>query len=127
MFSLWRQTGPYRLAACLKGHASGITSLAISPSGYLLGSGGKPDLYLLQTNLQTVTGGDGVRVWDLHTNRQLMPINHDVDSRGAVSYIKWLTRRDEPFDTMCYGTGLGFLVILRQVSQEASAERIDGS
>lgn len=34
---------------------------------------------------------------------------------GPVTCLQWLTQRDDPLETLCYGTGLGYFVVCRQV------------
>jgi hypothetical protein len=66
-------------------------------------------------------GGDGVKVWDLQTYRQMVHLPHD-SLRGVASCVKWLTRRDDLYETVCYGTGSGYLSIVRQVPNEVGQD-----
>ena len=40
--------------------------------------------------------------------------------RGPVSSMTWVTTRKDSCETLCYGTGLGYLVFWRQNSQDVS-------
>jgi hypothetical protein len=37
---------------------------------------------------------------------------------GPVTAAAWITHRDDPYETLCYGTILGYLVFVRQSSRD---------
>ena len=50
-------------------------------------------------------------MWNV-ANRGLIQVpDHSLVQRGAVRCVLWITRRQDSFDLLCFGTGLGYLVI----------------
>jgi hypothetical protein len=70
---------------------------------------------------QCAEGSDGVKLWDVKACTQLVSPRQGHVVRGPTSCILWLTRRNEAGETLCYGTGLGYVVIWRQNSRDVSA------
>ena len=97
--------GPHLLAT-LHGHSGAVVDLAISPNGKLLASGGT----------------DGIKIWDIKTTKEIAVPQQPFHERGQVSCVCWITRKDETFDTLCYGNALGFLVFLQHRPTEVSRE-----
>jgi WD40 repeat protein len=98
----------------LDGHTGAVISLALSPNGKLLASGGKS----CNTNKTLVLigcrkGADGIKVWDIKTYDELNIPQQPFHARAQVSCTAWITRRNEAFDTLCYGNALGWLVFLQ--------------
>ncbi|KAG2135313.1 WD40-repeat-containing domain protein [Suillus clintonianus] len=93
----------YRLEGCLLGHKNAINCLAVTRNGNMLASG--------------VPGSDGMRIWDLKrrvqlpTPRQTPAIQNPAD---PVTCACWITRQEATRETLCYGTGLGFIAIWQQ-------------
>ncbi|KAG2747123.1 WD40 repeat-like protein [Suillus brevipes Sb2] len=91
----------YRLKGRLLGHKNAINCLAVSHNGNMLASG----------------GSDGMRIWDLKrrvqlpTPRQTPAIQNPAD---PVTCACWITRQEATRETLCYGTGLGFIAIWQQ-------------
>lgn len=46
--------------------------------------------------------------------------------RGPTSCVAWVTRRNENYETLCYGTGLGYMVFWRQNPRDVSAPKTGG-
>jgi WD40 repeat protein len=115
---LFRSTKSYALAARLKGHSDGIYTLAVSPSGNLLASGGKCIVTTALLDLLNFgIGGDGIKIWDLQTNQQQTRLPQSQGLRGPISCVQWLVRKDDSLDMLCYGTGLGYLVIWHRLRE----------
>ncbi|KAG1767309.1 WD40-repeat-containing domain protein [Suillus placidus] len=91
----------YRLEGRLLGHKNAINCLAVTRNGNMLASG----------------GSDGMRIWDLKrrvqlpTPRQTPAIQNPAD---PVTCACWITRQEATHETLCYGTGLGFIAIWQQ-------------
>ena len=102
----------YQFAGQLEGHKDAINSVAISPSGKFLVSGGKSDRpdWISISVLMPSLGTDGVKVWGLDTRKQLAVPNQDLTTRGPVTCIIWMTRQNDAYDTLCFSTGLGHIV-----------------
>ncbi|TDL19963.1 WD40 repeat-like protein [Rickenella mellea] len=100
MFWKFEKPDHYNLQCRLKGHTEAIYCVAVSRNGNLLASG----------------GGDGIRLWDLRTFKAFDPQPQSRERQGQVSCTAWLTRRDDAQETLCCGTGLGFLKVWRQTS-----------
>lgn len=122
MYSFFRPTtSPYVMAVRLKGHSAAIFSLAFSPCGNLLASGGRQPTVHDRISLTTHhTGGGGVMIWNLESKQQLPSPPQSIMLRGPITCVNWITQRDDPYNTLCYGTGLGYFVVWRQVSREVS-------
>ncbi|KAG2029837.1 WD40-repeat-containing domain protein [Suillus americanus] len=91
----------YRLEGRLIGHKNAINCLSVSSKGTLLASG----------------GSDGMRVWDLKRRLQLPSPRHIVGIQNPadpVTCVSWITRQEATRETLCYGTGLGFIGIWQQ-------------
>ncbi|KAG2751885.1 WD40 repeat-like protein [Suillus brevipes Sb2] len=91
----------YRLDGRLVGHKNAINCLATSRNGNMLASG----------------GCDGMRIWDLKKRVQLPtpPQTPAVQNpANPVTCACWITRHEATRETLCYGTGLGFIGIWQQ-------------
>ncbi|KAF9523948.1 WD40-repeat-containing domain protein [Crepidotus variabilis] len=69
-------------------------------------------------------GTDGVKVWNLSTGKEIPTPQQPLQERGQVSCVYWITRRNEPFDTLCYGNALGYLVFLQHRPTEQQFESV---
>ena len=59
-------------------------------------------------------GQDGVRLWNTSGLQELAtPVQVHL-MRGPVSVVRWLTCPYDQYETVCFGMGLGYLVIWRQ-------------
>ena len=54
---------------------------------------------------------DGVRLWDMMTELGIDTLGQDPVHRGPVSCIIRVTHPDELREVLCYGTGLGYLMV----------------
>ncbi|KAF8573981.1 WD40 repeat-like protein [Ramaria rubella] len=97
----------YRLLGRMKGHTDAIHVLAVAKNGKLLASG----------------GSDEVRLWDMTTLAQLGFPRPQYGVRGQVSCMTWVPR-DLTQKTLCYGTGLVFLVYCSQTLREGNFEEV---
>ncbi|KIN98781.1 hypothetical protein M404DRAFT_156911 [Pisolithus tinctorius Marx 270] len=106
----------YTLGCHLWGHQDAILCLVVSNSGTLLASG----------------GFDGLRVWDLCKEVQLPQPLQMRSPKDPITTITWLAQNDSIQETLCCGTGLGYLLIWRQRPhtvvefKEVVARRISG-
>jgi phage terminase large subunit GpA-like protein len=66
-------------------------------------------------------GADGIKVWDMKTYGELAIPQQPFHARAQVSCTAWITRRNEAFDTICYGNALGWLVFLQHRPNEVSS------
>jgi hypothetical protein len=58
------------------------------------------------------TGTEGIKVWDIKSQKELTCSTHN-ESQGTVSCAVWITTRLAMTETLCYGTGLGYIAFLR--------------
>ena len=56
------------------------------------------------------SGTDGIHIWNVET-RQLTYWNHG--ELGTVSCVIWVKTKHSAAETICYGTGRGYLIFLR--------------
>ncbi|KAG1883637.1 hypothetical protein F4604DRAFT_1575525, partial [Suillus subluteus] len=73
-------------------------------------------------------GTEGVKPWDIKSWKELTCSTHH-ESQGTVSCAVWATTRLGMGETLCYGTGLGYIIFLRcsQINmhfQEICARRL---
>ncbi|KAG1846393.1 WD40-repeat-containing domain protein [Suillus subalutaceus] len=91
----------YRLEGCLVGHKNVINCLTVSSNGSLLAS----------------SGSDGMRIWDLKQRLQLPSPRQNIGLQNPANPVMcacWITCLDATRETLCYGTGLGFIGIWQQ-------------
>lgn len=62
---------------------------------------------------QQSIGTDGIRVWNLQLLQEIQVPQQPYHEKGQVTCTCWITRRNEAFDTLCYGNALGWLVFLQ--------------
>ncbi|KAG0709131.1 hypothetical protein DFH29DRAFT_870160 [Suillus ampliporus] len=93
----------YHLKGRLVGHKNAINCLAVSRNGNMLASG--------------VSGSDRMRIWDLKRRVQLPTPPQTPAVRNPTDPVTctcWITRHEATCETLCYGTGLGFIGIWQQ-------------
>lgn len=62
--------------------------------------------------LTTIEGADGLRLWDLVSRTPIHCPPNRGHLRGQVSALAW-TSSQSGEDVLCYGTGLGYIIILQ--------------
>lgn len=67
-------------------------------------------------------GTDGIHIWNVETHKELTYCNQE--SLGAVSCMTWIKTKHSTAETICYGTGLGYLVFLRPNPVDVSLGQI---
>ena len=61
------------------------------------------------------TSGDyGLKIWDLKRLVEVPSSVHQHAFRDPVSAAMWITRKDDTSQTLCFGTGLGYLIFWHQ-------------
>ncbi|KAG2342973.1 WD40 repeat-like protein [Suillus weaverae] len=100
VFAQWikKSTHRYQPLTRLTAPSRSVHALAISNDGQVLACGG--------------TGG--VKLWDINSWTELACSSHHHESRGTVSCAGWVSTRPTAAETLCYGTGLGYVIFLRQ-------------
>ncbi|KAG1807735.1 WD40-repeat-containing domain protein [Suillus variegatus] len=88
----------YKLLTRLTTPIGSVHALAISNDGQLLVCGGT----------------EGVKLCDINSQKELACSSHHHESRGTVSCAAWTLTRPTAAETLCYGTGLGYVVFLRR-------------
>ncbi|KAG2106904.1 WD40-repeat-containing domain protein [Suillus cothurnatus] len=83
----------YKLLTRLTAPSGSVHALAISNDGQLLACGGT----------------EGVKLWDINSQKELACSSHHHESRGTVSCAAWTLTRPTAAETLCYGTGLGYV------------------
>ncbi|KAG1901560.1 WD40-repeat-containing domain protein [Suillus fuscotomentosus] len=92
-----KSTQHFQHRACLSTYGSSIHALAISNDGQALACGGT----------------EGVKLWDTRSRKELTCSPLNCELRGTVSCAVWITTRLGMAETLCYGTGLGYVAFLR--------------
>ncbi|KAG2745111.1 hypothetical protein P692DRAFT_20742804 [Suillus brevipes Sb2] len=110
-FNKSAQPQRYKLTARLNAYSGSVHALAISNDGHILAGGGT----------------EGIKLWDVKSRKELTCLPHE--SRGTVSCAVWATTRPIAAETLCYGTGLGYIVFVRRslidkTFQEICARRL---
>ena len=103
--------------------------MAISPSGKFLASGGEYLHMVDCSELLTkgLQGSDGIKLWDVNARTQLTSPHQNLIMRGPISCMMWITRDDDWEETLCYGTGLGYLNIWRLNSRDVSMHKMSSN
>ncbi|KAG2053520.1 hypothetical protein BDR06DRAFT_1008660 [Suillus hirtellus] len=96
-FNKSAQLQHYKLLTHLTTYSGSVYALAISNDGNLLACGGT----------------EGIKIWDIKSRKELTSSSHHHESRGTVSCAIWSTTRKTAAETLCYGTGLGYIIFLR--------------
>ncbi|KAG2748520.1 hypothetical protein P692DRAFT_20758499, partial [Suillus brevipes Sb2] len=91
------QSQRYKQLARLTTYSGTVHALAISNDGRILAGG---------------VGTTGIKLWDINSRKELLSSSHH-ESRGTVSCAVWATTRQTAVETLCYGTGLGYITFLR--------------
>ncbi|KAG2123445.1 WD40-repeat-containing domain protein [Suillus clintonianus] len=97
-FNKSAQPQRYKLLARLTAHSGSVYALAISNDGHLL----------------ACAGTEGIKLWDIKSRKELTSSSHHHESQGTVSCAIWTTTRKTAAETLCYGTGLGYIIFLRR-------------
>ncbi|KAG1721698.1 uncharacterized protein EDB91DRAFT_1256417 [Suillus paluster] len=98
LFNKSAQPLRYKLLTRLTAYNGSIHALAISNDGHLLACGGT----------------EGIKLWDITSRKELTSSSNHHESRGTVSCAIWATTMKTTAETLCYGTGLGYIVCLRR-------------
>ncbi|KAG1865293.1 hypothetical protein F4604DRAFT_1586174 [Suillus subluteus] len=128
--SLWAKGKQhFRHQTRLSTYGGSIHALAISNDGQALACGGNLTRTLLCEAANRRAGTEGVKLWDIKSRKELTCSTHHHESRGTISCAVWITTRQGMAATLCYGTGLGYIVFLRRSHidmqyQEACARRL---
>ena len=108
----------YKFAGQMKGHTDSVQALAMTKGGNILASGG--ELCMPSGHKRNHTdhrkGSDGVRLWDVKARTQLSTPNQHHVQHGQISCVLWVTRHPDT-ETLCYGTGLGYIVFWGQTKR----------
>ncbi|KAG2336321.1 WD40 repeat-like protein [Suillus weaverae] len=96
-FNKSAQLQHYKLLTHLTTYSGSVYALAISNNGNLLACGGT----------------EGIKIWDIKSWKELTSSSHHHESWGTVSCAIWSTTRKTAAETLCYGTGLGYIIFLR--------------
>ncbi|KAI5997647.1 hypothetical protein F5J12DRAFT_785109 [Pisolithus orientalis] len=62
--------------------------------------------------LLLAVGTEGVKLWNLKTQKELTLVTH-LESHGIISCAIWMKVKQAPAETLCYGTGMGYLIFMR--------------
>jgi hypothetical protein len=104
----------YTLDQKIAGHRSGVFVISATTSGSILASGGKFLAKPTTSSDSYVQGKDGIKIFDMkeHTEVQ-QPADINTVIR-QISAIRWITGAEDPWETLCFGNGQGWLKIWRQ-------------
>jgi hypothetical protein len=117
--NLSSEASRYKLVGQMKGHTDSVHSVAMTKSGRILASGGELLSRRSDNEHSQHQGSDGVRLWEMGTHAQLPTPNlHHV--RGQASCVLWVTRKEATEETLCFGTGLGYIVFWGQRPKRVS-------
>jgi WD40 repeat protein len=109
-------SGRYKRTGTLLSHKQPILTLAISRNGKYIASGGKySSLHWGPTiDCSSRLGIEGIKIWDLKSHKELPFPSQTVEQRGQVTCCTWITRSSDDSEVICYGTGLGYVVFLKE-------------
>lgn len=67
-------------------------------------------------------GPSSARVWNLRSQKLHNVPEQTCEQRGQVVSVAWVTRQHEKCETLCYSTGLGYLVFWNQKRENVSMD-----
>ena len=103
----------YLLDSRLYGYAP-VFAMAASSTGDILAIGSEYHSGFIQMISDFFEGEDGIRLRDLKDNYDVSaPVQMSANLR-QVSASRWITGPDDPWETLCFGTGCGWLFFWRQ-------------
>ena len=70
-----------------------------------------------------ISGDYGLKIWDLKGLVKVPSLVHQHAFHYPVSAAMWITQKDNTSQTLCFGTGLGYLIFWRQ-STKSNVVRI---
>jgi len=118
----YSETGRYQFAGRLAGHPDGVYALRFSHEGKFLASGGSSRMDCQWHALMMGTGSDGLRIWQVDDQKEIQTPPRRPKILGQVTAIEWLSIRNNPRTTVCFGTTLGHLTLWRQNSKGSYEE-----
>ncbi|KAI6028915.1 hypothetical protein F5J12DRAFT_780425 [Pisolithus orientalis] len=62
--------------------------------------------------LLLAVGTEGVKLWNLKTQKELTLVTY-LESHGIISCAIWMKVKQAPAETLCHGTGMGYLIFMR--------------
>lgn len=65
------------------------------------------------TDRPPLQGQDGVKIWEVETKKEVTVPLQPFQERSQVSCVRWITRKNENMDVLCYGNALGYLIFLQ--------------
>ena len=77
----------------------------------------------MSTGTHKISGDYGLKIWDLKGLVEVPSSVRQHAFRDPVSAAMWITRKDDTSQTLCFGTGLGYLIFWRQ-STKSNVVRI---
>jgi alpha-tubulin suppressor-like RCC1 family protein len=104
----------FRHQTRLSTYGRSIHALAISNDGQALACCGNLTRTMLSEVVNRRAGTEGIKLWDIKSQKELTCSTHHHESHGTISCTVWITTRQGMAATLCYGTGLGYIVFLRR-------------
>ena len=85
----------------------------------MLASESKQHLSAMKINSETdqSPGDQGMKIWYLNRLEEIPAIARRHALCDPVSVTMWITPRDDAHETLCFGTGLGYLVFWRRTGK----------
>ena len=101
---------PYQHIGILEGHEEWVNSLLLMEKGDLLVSGGMQVILVLKWTLIVLqVGSDGVQLWYMRNQSQLITSLYSLAQKGALTYVQWIICSCDTEEILCYGTALGYI------------------
>ena len=106
----------YMPLGILEGHAGEVNCLAVSQDGSLLASGGQYNANIARTSTYPcLAGSDGPKLWDLLEFKKIDTPR--IQGIGPVTAMVWTTNPDNEWESVCFGTATGLIMIWRETPQ----------
>lgn len=64
-------------------------------------------------DLKSLLGSDGVKFWNIQSQKKVGCSDTNHDLRGTVTCAVWIKPKSSAAELLCYGTGLGYIALLR--------------